>query len=60
MSICKFCKEPNNNGTNFCSKKCRLSEIKKHQTKGAKKKYQNKEYYVFSSAFDSNGNSIYE
>ena len=37
---CKQCDKENNNGTNFCSKKCRKQWIREHNIKGAKKKAQ--------------------
>jgi hypothetical protein len=35
---CKNCGKENNNGTNFCTRKCRMEWINKHKVKGAKKK----------------------
>ena len=38
-NICKNCGKRHNNGTNFCTRKCRMAWIREHQIKGAKKKY---------------------
>ena len=38
MSKCKNCLGPNNNGTNFCTRKCRKEWVKDHKIKGGKKK----------------------
>ena len=43
-TTCKNCwkkmgKDLINNNRNFCSKKCRLDWMRKHNVKGAKKKY---------------------
>ena len=35
---CKECGKARNNGTNFCSRKCRLEWINAHKIKHAKKK----------------------
>jgi len=39
--ICKSCGKKSTNGTNFCTRKCKLSWIREHNIKGAKKYYAN-------------------
>lgn len=56
---CKNCGNSNNNGTNFCTRKCRTSWIKVHEVKGAKKRYRNHDrnlmqFGIASSALDKN------
>ncbi len=56
MSECKQCFCENNNGTNFCSRKCRMDWIKQHEIKGAKKRAvkQQEEYEMsFGSDFSN-------
>ena len=36
---CKQCGTESLNGTNFCKRSCRISWIREHSVKGAKKKY---------------------
>jgi hypothetical protein len=38
ITDCKYCGKDNNNGTNFCSRKCRTSWVREHNIKGRKKK----------------------
>lgn len=35
---CKNCGKENNNGTNFCTRKCRILWIKAHNIKGGRKR----------------------
>ena len=38
MAACKQCNNNNNtNGTNFCTKKCRIKWIREHNVKGGRK-----------------------
>ncbi len=53
---CKNCGKDNNNGTNFCSRKCRMDWIREHNIKGGKKKAQKayeKELMSYGSGFDN-------
>jgi uncharacterized membrane protein YvbJ len=58
MKNCKYCGKENNNGTKFCTRKCRIAQIKKHQIKGAKKLFKYKEPLGFYVPFDYEGNHI--
>lgn len=51
---CKQCGTENNNGTKFCTRKCRFVWKKKHEIKGAKKRKP-----MYSGAeFDYEGDSV--
>lgn len=59
MLWCKNCHRPNTNGTKFCSHKCRVKWRLKHEIKGAKKRYRQKEERFlasFGSDFSNEGN----
>lgn len=43
MNKCKQCGNKNNNGTNFCTHKCRVKWRLEHEIKGAKRKSIEKE-----------------
>lgn len=56
---CKRCGDESNNGTNFCTRKCRIAWIRKHNIRGAKKYYSNpdnnpvfRQFGMTSSALD--------
>lgn len=51
---CKQCGTESLNGTNFCKRSCRISWIREHSVKGAKKKYQKlEERYLMSWGLSS-------
>ena len=58
MGNCKNCGSEHNNGTNFCTKKCRKDWIGQHNVKGAKRKYSDplSSGYTGRGVFDCDGN----
>ena len=38
MNICKQCGSSNSNGTNFCTRKCRVRWVREHNIRGGRKK----------------------
>ena len=54
MSECKYCGTEHANGSNFCTRKCRIAHIRKHEKRGAKKRHANR--ILPGAAFDYLGN----
>lgn len=53
---CKECDKINTNGTNFCTRKCRMNWIHRHNKKGGRKRAQkayDRELMKFGSNFSN-------
>lgn len=62
-TTCKNCWDPLpksviGEGKDFCKRKCRIEWIRKHNVKGAKRKYRFGINNRFGTAFDYEGNSV--
>lgn len=56
--MCKMCNKSSDNGTNFCTRKCRMQWIREHNIKGQKKRVLRGDFEILlHMVFDYEGNT---